>query len=102
MKLQLQHTKFIPGDGLLIEQETGDKHEKYRLTDAGITDDESGWWYFFRKYEDKESPYVYRKKRKEPTKNDPGGEVVEEYVGLEFPFTIPREWVSKLRRRATK
>lgn len=105
MKLQIDKTRYFPGEGLVIEQETGDTHGKYRLTDAGITDTSSGWWYFYRHYEDKEGGdtkglYVYRKIRKEPSKGYPGGEVVEEYVGKEWPFTVPATWKTKLRRRA--
>lgn len=100
MKLDLTKMKHIPGIGL-FEQEAGDLHGNYRLTDSGITDEKSGWWYFFRKYEDKENPYVYRKIRKSPTDSNPDGDVDEEYVGLEFPFSVPSDWIAKLKRKAT-
>lgn len=99
MKLDLSKMRYTPGIGL-FEQEVGETHGHYRLTGSGITDEKSGWWYFFRKYADKENPYVYRKKRTSPTDADPDGEVQEEYVGLEFPFSVPSDWVNKLKRKA--
>jgi hypothetical protein len=100
MKLDLAGMRYNPATKALAEQETGDTHSHYRLTDAGITDDDSGWWYFLRKYENKDNPYWYKKIRKDPTKEHPDGEVVEEYVGLELPFPVPRTWMNKMRRRA--
>lgn len=99
MKLKVDSVRYIPGIGL-FEQETGDIHGDYRLTDSGITNTKDGWWYFFRKFEDKENPYVYKKMRTSPTDANPDGEVVEEYVGLEFPFAVPSAWINKLKRRA--
>jgi hypothetical protein len=38
--------------------------------------------------------------RTSPTDGNPDGEVVEEYVGLEFPFSVPTAWLNKLKRKA--
>lgn len=110
--------RYTPGKGLVVEEtaeaettdsatdssshtgEIGEVYNHYRLTEAGITDDNSGWWFFMRKYEDKENPYWYKKMRKEPTKDNPEGEIVEEYVGLKLEFSVPRAWTNKLRRKA--
>lgn len=101
MKLQIDKMRHRPGEGLVVEQETGETHGKYRLTDAGVTDTNSGWWFFYRHYEDKpDQLYIYKKMRKEPSKAYPDGEVVEQYVGKEWPFPIPATWKTKLRRRA--
>lgn len=87
---------------VLLEKKKNDKKSgKFRLTKAGITNETTGWWYFLRKYEDKEHPYWYKKKRLE-NKDGEAGEIVEEYVGLKLPFTVPAEWISKLKRRALK
>lgn len=100
MKLQIDSMRFTPGEGLVVEGQVGDTYGELRLTDSGITDDKSGWWYFLRKYDNKEHPYWYMKKRKEATGEYPEGEVVEEYVGLTLPFSVPREWIAQLRRKA--
>lgn len=100
MKLQIEATRYLPGYGLFTEQEAGEEYSDFKLTEAGISNHKDGWWYFLRKWDDKESPYWYRKHRTSATDTNPEGEVVEEYVGLTLPFTVPREWLMKLRRRA--
>jgi len=90
---------FIEKLSLLTEQEVGDIYEHYRLTAAGVTDTTTGFWYFLRKYEGKENPYWYKKKRLDPTESNPEGKIVEYYVGLDLPFVIPRPWINRLRRR---
>lgn len=102
MKLNLHSTRYTPELGFFTEEaETEENvYGNYRLTDSGVTDEKSGWWYFLRKYEDKEHPYWYKKIRKPATDKNPEGEIVEEYVGLTLPFTIPREWLIRLRRKA--
>lgn len=101
MKLDLYSTRYSPELGIYTEESAvGNIYGHYRLTESGVTDDSSGWWYFLRKYEDKEHPYWYKKIRKPATDKSPEGEVVEEYVGLTLPFSIPREWLIKLRRKA--
>ena len=105
MKFDLYSTGYTHGLGFFTEEsavETETEQPVYgnlRLTDSGITDDKSGWWYFLRKYEDKENPYWYKKVRKPATDKNPEGEVVEEYVGIELPFAVPREWLLKLKRK---
>lgn len=100
MKLDLYKTGYSPELGLFTEEAATDNvYGNYRLTDSGVTDETSGWWYFLRKYEDKEKPYWYKKIRKPATDKNPEGEVVEEYVGITLPFSIPREWLIKLRRK---
>lgn len=101
MKLNLYSTAYVPELGIVSEETAvGSVYGNYRLTPSGVTDEKSGWWYFLRKYEDKERPYWYKKVRKPATDKNPEGEVVEEYVGLELPFSVPREWVVRLRRKA--
>lgn len=101
MKLDLHKTNYTPELGLFSEETgIGSIYGNYRLTESGVTDEQSGWWYFLRKYEDKEHPYWYKKIRKPATDKNPEGEVVEEYVGLTLPFSVPREWLIKLRRKA--
>jgi hypothetical protein len=84
------------------KKKTDKKSGHFRLTTAGITNETSGWWYFLRKYDDKENPYWYRKMRSYPTKSDPNGKIIEQYVGLEFPYSVPSSWITKLKKRATK
>jgi hypothetical protein len=100
MKLVLDSTRYLPGYGLFTEQESGEEYGDFKLTDAGISNHKDGWWYFMRKWDDKENPYWYKKRRTSATESNPEGEVVEEYVGLTLPFAVPREWLVKLRRRA--
>jgi hypothetical protein len=101
MKFDLYSTRYTPEFGIYTEElAVGTVYGNYRLTDSGVTDDKSGWWYFLRKYEDKERPYWYKKIRKPATDKNPEGEVVEEYVGITLPFSIPREWLIRLKRKA--
>lgn len=103
MKFQLHLMRNTP-EGLIVnEQETGEVHGVWRLTDAGASNKSNGFWYFFRHFEDKpDQLYVYRKMRTEASKDAPEGEIIEEYVGKTFPAGVPRAWINKLKRRALK
>jgi len=57
-----------------------------RRTKDGFVKEDSNWWFFQRDFPDKKRPYWYAKKRSES-----GEDVLEEYVGVDLPFTIPRE-----------
>lgn len=101
MKLQLDSMRFTPGLGMFVEEAADTAtYGEFELTDAGISNHKDGWWYFLRKWDNKERPYWYKKHRTAATDTNPEGEVVEEYVGMELPFAVPREWLVKLRRRA--
>jgi len=78
----------------------GKKVKGIRRTEAGFV--KKGWWFFQREFPDKTNPYWYRKKRGDAKKAKEEGPVVEEYVGVELPFKLPKGLLTKPEYRRYK